>query len=110
MTTASEPIDVPRACNWKASPWLEDAVGPYAIIVNPGGLEARPLGLFTPGKDWKLYPQIGRGELSGKPESPDDMREKALQNERVVPIVAKVLIHSSRSAKPSCAKSTLGFR
>ena len=64
---------------WKASSWLEDAVGPYVIAVNLDGLQARPLGLFKLGKDGKLYPQIGRGEYSGKPESPDDMRERAIQ-------------------------------
>jgi hypothetical protein len=64
---------------WKSSSWLEDAVGPYILVVNLDTLQVKPLGLFKLGKDGKLYPQIGRGEYSGKPESPDELRERAVQ-------------------------------
>ncbi len=62
---------------WKSSSWLTDAVGPYVLAVNLDTLQVKPLGLFKLEKDGKLYSQIGRGQRSGKPESPDDLREKA---------------------------------
>jgi hypothetical protein len=62
---------------WKASSWLQDAVGPYIIAVDLDTLQTKPLGLFKLEKDGKLYAQTGRGEYSGKPESPDDLREMA---------------------------------
>lgn len=62
---------------WKSSSWLTDAAGPYIIAVNLETLQVKPLGLFRLEKDGKIYAQIGRAEYSGKPESPDDMRERA---------------------------------
>jgi hypothetical protein len=62
---------------WKSSSWLDDAVGPYILAVNLDTLVVRPLGLFKLGKEGNLYPQIGRGEYSGKPETPDNLRERA---------------------------------
>jgi hypothetical protein len=62
---------------WKASSWLADAAGPYIIAVNLETLHTRALGLFKLEKDGKLYAQVGRSEYSGKPETPDDLREMA---------------------------------
>ena len=64
---------------WKASSWLTDAVGPYILVTNLETLQTKPLGLFKLEKDGKLYGQIGRGQQSGKPESPDDLRERAVK-------------------------------
>jgi hypothetical protein len=64
---------------WKSSSWLTDAVGPYVLAINLDTLETKPLGLFKLDKDGKMYAQIGRGQYSGKPESPDDLRERAQQ-------------------------------
>ena len=62
---------------WKSTSWLKDAVGPYVIAVNLETLQTRALGLFKLEKDGKLYAPVGSGEYSGKPASPDDLREIA---------------------------------
>ncbi len=64
---------------WKASAYLKDAVGPYVIAVHLETLQAKPLGAFKLEKDGNLFAQTGRGQYSGKPASPDDIRERAEQ-------------------------------
>jgi len=40
-------------------------------------MQARPLGSYRLNRDGRIYAQISRGQFSGKPESPDDLRERA---------------------------------
>ncbi|HMK39766.1 MAG TPA: hypothetical protein VK569_10520, partial [Bacteroidota bacterium] len=61
----------------KASSWLEDAAGPYLVAVNLETLQAKPLGMFKLDRGGKLYPQIARGQFSGKADTPDDLKERA---------------------------------
>ena len=60
---------------WKSSTGVKDAAGPYILAVNLETLQAKALGLFQLYRDGKLYAHIGRGEYSGKPETPEDLEE-----------------------------------
>lgn len=62
---------------WKSTALLKDAAGPYLIAVDLETLRTKPLGLFKLEKDGKLYAPVGRAEYSGKPETPDELRELA---------------------------------
>ena len=64
---------------WKSSSWLTDAAGPYVIALNLDTLQVKAIGLYKLDRDGKLYAQTGRGQYSGEPESPDDLRERAIQ-------------------------------
>jgi hypothetical protein len=62
---------------WRAASTLKDAAAPYVIALNLETLQAQPLGIFRLERDGKLYGPMGRGTFSGKPEDPDDLRERA---------------------------------
>jgi hypothetical protein len=64
---------------WKSSSLLKDAAGPYIVALNLETLQARPLGPFKLDRDGKLYAQISRGQYSGKPETPEELQERAEQ-------------------------------
>lgn len=62
---------------WRVSALLKDAVCPYFVAVDLETMQARPLGVFRLDRDGKIFAQVSRGQFSGKPESPDDLRERA---------------------------------
>ncbi|HTY59279.1 MAG TPA: hypothetical protein VMF59_10690 [Bacteroidota bacterium] len=63
----------------KAAALLNDAAAPYFIALNLDTLKATSLGLFKLEKDGKIFAPTGRGQFSGKPADPDDIRERAEQ-------------------------------
>ena len=62
---------------WKCSTGLKDAVGAYSLAVDLDCLRVKALGLSKIEKDGKLYPRIGRGKYSGRPESPEELEQRA---------------------------------
>ena len=62
---------------WKASALLKDAVAPYMLAIKLETLQVKSLGFFKLERDGNLFPQTGRGQFSGKPASPDDLRQRA---------------------------------
>jgi hypothetical protein len=61
----------------KASAQIKDGVAPYFLALNLETLEAKPLGTYRLDKDGKVFSPMSRGQFSGKPDSPDDLRERA---------------------------------
>ena len=64
---------------WKASTGITDAAGPYVVALDLETLRAKPIGMFQLYRDGKIYAQVGRGEFSGKPETPESFDETVLQ-------------------------------
>jgi len=62
---------------WKATVGLKDAVGPYVLALDLETQKATSLGHFQLSKDGKVFAQIGRGEFSGRPETPETFEERA---------------------------------
>jgi hypothetical protein len=62
---------------WKVSTQFKDGVAPYFVALNLETLQAKPLGMYKLDKEGKLFPQMSRGQYSGKPEAPDELRERA---------------------------------
>ena len=58
---------------WKASAGIADAAGPYVLAVDLETMHVKPLGLFQLFRDGKLYAHVGRGEYSGKAETPEEL-------------------------------------
>ena len=62
---------------WRVSALLKDAVCPYLVAVDLDTMQVRPLGVYRLDRDGRIFAQVSRGQYSGKPETPDDLRERA---------------------------------